>query len=166
MPGWGIGLIIGGVVLAVLLVVGVVTAVLAPALGRAKGLAQRSVCMSNLRMIGRSIQVYETEFNAMPPDMDTLIRHVLGQAQPFKCPSCRSNRKSDYFVHLPTTIKPPPHPQIMIACDRKDNHRDGWRNVLFYDGHIEPMKEAQFESELKLPRNAAFAKAMNKAQGG
>ena len=67
--------------------------------------------------------------------------------------------------NLPATINPPPDPQIMIVCDRKGNHPDGRRNVLFYDLSVRPMKKAQFESELKLPRNAAFAKALAKAEG-
>jgi hypothetical protein len=50
------------------------------------------------------------------------------------------------------------------GLDLKGNHEQ-IRCVLFKDGSVTSMTEAEFQAALKLPRNAAFAAALKKAGG-
>ena len=125
-------------------------------------LRARSNCGANLNQIGKQLIVYTTEYEEIPPDIDTLIRHGMSEAV-LKCPSADGNRKSDYFFHFPG--EEPDVGSTLVACDYRGNHRDG-RNVLTYQGSVRFYKgEAAFQAELAQPYNADFAKALRQVEG-
>ena len=163
-PGKGMaitGLVLGGV--APTMTTALLVAILLPALGRAMELARRSVCAANLSSIGKAVLIYQAEHEAMPPDMETLIRSGTSP-KAFDCPSADKGRASDYFLLLPKAGAQPDPSETIIACDYKGNHSEG-RNVLYLDGHVAWLSESAFQQELAKPSNAAFAAALKKAEG-
>jgi len=53
--------------LVVLAVIGVLIAVIIPAIARARGTAQRTACLNNLKNIGLALHNYHSTFNVFPP---------------------------------------------------------------------------------------------------
>jgi len=157
----GKGMAIAGLILPFVITPLLLVAILMPALNRAQVLAKRSACGANLNSIGKQILIYQTEFEQMPPDIDTLI--ALGASEKmFQCPSASGKRRCDYFIHF--SKEEPDVGSAIIACDYRGNHRDG-RNVLAWQGSLRWLSEAAFQAELAKPWNAEFAKALRAAEG-
>jgi prepilin-type N-terminal cleavage/methylation domain-containing protein/prepilin-type processing-associated H-X9-DG protein len=86
--------------LVVIAVIGILAALLLPTLGRAKEEARATACLSNLRQIGVSLQLYvQDNDNRMPemydaplsgpdpnrPAMDVVLSNYLGARQVLRC---------------------------------------------------------------------------------
>jgi len=78
-----------------------------------------------------------------------------------QCPWAEGNREFDYFYLPPAPMAP--H-DTLVACDYGDNHNN-YQNVLFEDGSVRPMNDTEFAEELAKPHNAAFAAALQQAEG-
>ena len=126
----------------------------------ARGKAKQSICAANLNIIGKGLHIYLAEFDQVPPEIWTLTQYGTSP-QAFKCPSASSGRRSDYFFLLPPMDVPG---TTIIACDYRGNHKDG-RNILTFQATVKWLSEADFQAELALPENAAFAKALRQAEG-
>ena len=128
----------------------------------AKGKAQMTVCQSNLNNITKAYHMYFAEYDAAPPDTDALMSLELGMPGVFKCPCAESGRACDYF-YLPAGAAA--EGTTIIACDYRGNHPDGSRSVLTHMGTVRLLTQAQFQAELALAENVAFAAALKKAEG-
>ena len=81
--------------LVVVAVIAILAAILLPALGRAREMARRSVCLSNLRQIGTAMHMYAAEWDDMLPTESTITIATLRLLEPqmgnipdvFICPS-------------------------------------------------------------------------------
>ena len=78
-------------------IIAVLAGLLLPALGRAKGLAQRTECMSNLRQIGLATQMYVQDYGGYPPAwqgstcrwMDLIKPYLEKKSYVYRCPCDR-----------------------------------------------------------------------------
>jgi prepilin-type processing-associated H-X9-DG protein len=144
-------------------IIGLLVAVLVPALTTAREQTNRTVCMSNLRSINRTIVLYRSENDGnWPADFQTMIAKYQDSPNLFTCPCVRggsrpAGRTCDYFYFLP---KSDADPQTIVACDYRGNHRDGSRNVFYADGSVRTVSAVAFQAELADPANAAFAAAL------
>lgn len=137
--------------------------ILMPGLGRARELARRARCMTNLSGIGKGIGIYvnTADNDQWPPDLETLIR----QGQPadmFRCPSGHPGRRFGYFYLQPEQES---DGKTIIACDLRGNHGGEVRNYLNASMSVMPATEAEFQILLTHPRNAKFAAALRKVEG-
>jgi prepilin-type processing-associated H-X9-DG protein len=148
------------------LMVPLLAATLVPTLQQANELTNRTVCMSNLHSIGLAMTLYRGANDNRPPaDFQALI----ADGQPpklFVCPSVDpaarpAGQQWDYF-HLPPKDD---NANRIILCEFRANHGGRVRNVLYNDGHVAKMTEAQFQAELARPENADFAAALRKVEG-
>jgi len=137
-------------------------AALMPTLGRAREIAQMSICAAQLNSIGKAYVLCQTDLDRPVQSPSDLVELGLIQWRHLRCPSDRTKRPCSYFMLLPQEEV---DGATIIACDYRDNHpRDG-RNVLTYDGAVRKMSEAEFQAELAKPYNAAFAAALKRAEG-
>ncbi|HET6427147.1 MAG TPA: DUF4190 domain-containing protein [Phycisphaerae bacterium] len=158
----GKGMAIAGLILPFVIVPLFLVAILIPSVSRTQKPGRRSICGANLNSIGKHLIIYTTEYEQIPPDIDTLVRQGLGE-KTLVCPSASAGRKRDYFIHFPK--EEPDLGSAIVACDYRGNHADG-RYVLTYQGSIKFVRgEAAFQAELNQPWNAEFAKALRAAEG-
>jgi len=165
IPGWALALIIGGAVLVVICVIALLVAILMPSLSRAKQLAMTTICQTNLQTIHSGMRMYLAEHDALPPDVDTLVRLNLVSPQALQCRGPGDGPPGRYCVHFPAGEPEKIDGRTLVACDLKGNHPDGMRNVLGYGGRGGYMDSRQFQAELQHPRNAEFAKALREKEG-
>lgn len=77
-------------VLLVAGVLGLLAAIIFPVFGRAREMARRANCVSNLRQIGLAMQMYEQDHNSrLPFRLSTVYPTHLNDARVFLCPSDR-----------------------------------------------------------------------------
>lgn len=149
----------------------VLVTILVPVVMVAMDKSQRTVCQSNVRVIGKSISMYDQDHGKYPPDLGELVSEGLITEGTFRCPGASEGTArslplkdggeitSNYFY------LPPPadaNPKTIILCDYEENHMDG-RTVLYFDGTVQFLKEEVFNRQLDLPQNAAFAEALREA---
>lgn len=95
--------------LVVIAIIAILAAMLLPALGRAKGSAQRIACANNLRQLRLALGVYLTEYEGQMPPRDVLTNHWPTQLLPhyenLKLLSCPSDLEISKTA--PTTNPPP-----------------------------------------------------------
>lgn len=162
----GFGILIGQAIGAVLVTI------LVPVVMMALDSSDRTVCKSNVDMIGRSIRSYRQEHNGKyPADLAELVSEGFLAEKAFRCPSASEGTArslpykyggeiTSYYFYLP----PPAgaHPKTMVLCGYRGNHTDE-RTVLYVDRTVEFLKEEAFNRQLALPFNAAFGEALRKA---
>lgn len=69
--------------LVVIAIIAILAAILFPVFGRAKEAAKKSACLSNLRQIGTSMVLYETDFDDRMPDRRDLKVSLPGGWRPW-----------------------------------------------------------------------------------
>lgn len=134
--------------LVVISTISLLMGILLPALGRAKGQAQRTYCSSNLRQIGVAFQSYlddnrdifplacsdgwaitdANDSDYLPPITKFLIPVLRGESKVFICKAdkasppyyTRTGNTSYYYKGRPQS-PPPPFPSTTTPC----YHRDG-----------------------------------------
>ncbi len=146
------GSAIAGIVLGALglVVLPVLVSILLPTLGRAREIAQMSMCAANLKAVGSGMAIYMTaEDDAAPPNLDVLIDIGAIQQGHLKCPSSKAPAGNCYFYFPPAGAA---LGTTFIMCDLKGNHpRDG-RNVLTYGTSVARFRTvAEFQAALRLP---------------
>jgi len=174
-PGKGMalaGTVLGGIGLVLIPTVALLVLILLPSLGRARELARQAVCMTNLRSVGQAVEMYMHANGGIPPaDPDAMIRASLLEHRHFECPSVGTPGTVDYFYMPPpprrSTFGASSGPPRIVACDLRGNHIGGrnTRSRLLSDTSVEHLEEADFQAELRLPQNAAFAAALRAAEG-
>ena len=113
--------------------------------------------MSNLKQIGIGLHVYSTDNrDTFPKTFGALMPDYVRDRALFECPT--NPGKSAYgYVSGPSSAG---RPTWVIAFDVEENHDFEGRNVLFLDGHVEWMREAQFQATLQKTLNEARAKGI------
>ena len=158
------GLILGGVGLILIPVVALLVGILMPSLGRAREIAQMSMCGANMNGVGMGVIMYQAEHeDAPPPDLQTMIDMGSISKELLTCPSAKGKHPQPHYFYFPPSGSGVPG-TTFIMCDLKGNHpRDG-RNVLTYGASVQKFRtEALFQQALARPENAAFAAALKKA---
>ena len=122
-----------------------------------------SGCTVRLTAIGSAMQMYVSDRDGVfPATLQVLIDEgLLDESEPVVCPSSSPASDGGYFY-----LAPPAGAvgSVVVACDLVDNHEGIGRGVLFSDGEVRWMQEAQFQQMLALPPNAPFAKALAEAE--
>jgi len=160
-----IGLVAGiaGPVFWIVLWIGGLVGIVPRTFMKAKEQANIAVCSGNLNAVAKAIFLYRNDHDdKFPPDTDALVDAGLLLDDAFKCPSAKSTRTCDYFIHFPSSPDAPG--ETIIACDFKGNHGNG-RNVLYLDGRVQLMKEEDFfQAELDETQNAEFKAALTQIE--
>jgi len=142
----------------------------------------RDYCGRHLYGIGKAVLVYAEENDGVfPENLEYLVRKKESKGKQeskpkanypkwsipqvaLQCPAAVVNNTStgkDYFYLPPNKDAPA---ETIIACDYRQNHLGKGRNVLFKDGKVRWYSEEDFQQILSNPCNAAFAKALSKAE--
>lgn len=101
--------------------------------------ARRISCISHLKAIGFSLNLYATENNGYyPPGLETLN---LDNAS-IRCPSNRNNSGfgSNYLYH--GKGKKNTDSLFIIVEDCPENHPGTFRGILYSDGHVEKFRQS------------------------
>lgn len=149
------GLAIAGIVIAVLVVL--VVAVVQPGIPR-RELTRRVSCMARLKQIVLSLHMYSQDHGeAFPGDLRKLYDRYVPDPLLYHCPSTASVESPEgiqmdyeYVGSLASTYPD----DTVLAYDKKGNHGGDGRNVMYLDGHVEWLSEAEFQKELKRSRAA------------
>lgn len=114
---------------------------------RARAAARRAVCASNLRQVGEALARYEADKGGeLPSSLADLYPEYLAAKGALDCPGTEVGTGYLYVTGLKPANVEKPELRI-VAFDRKGNHEDG-RNVLFLDGHVTFLPEADFQQTL------------------
>jgi competence protein ComGC len=155
------GIATGAVLPWIAVMVSLLISILLPALGRSRELAQQVACGANLQGIAMGVEMYRTDHDgASPPDLNALVEAGWVSPDSLHCPSGRTKRGAYFYL-------PPGDdaaPTTLVACDRKGSHADG-RNAASLDGTVQWLTEQEFQQLLAQPENAAFAQALQQAEG-
>ncbi len=160
------GIVVGGFGLLIGQAIGL--AILLPAFSGAVSSAQKAACQANVRMIGRSIDMYKQDHDKYPADLFELVSEDLIPGSTLRCPGASEGtapslplkdgaRISSGYFYLPPAADA--DPRTIVACDFRWNHKDG-RSVLYVDDTVRFLEEEVFLSQLALPHNAALAEAL------
>ena len=146
----GRGFAIAGIVtgaVSLLMVLPLMVAILLPSLSRARELAKRTVCGVNLRAMDASLRSYVEEHDQEPPDISVLIDANSIGSKGLNCPNVD-----------PAISQAPPYVWMRgVDCADADNvvlyeplqnHRGEGGNVLFCDGNVGFVSQADWEQVL------------------
>ena len=136
----------------ILLVLGIIWLAGAHQVSAARGIARAMLCRNNLAELGLALRMYRDDYNAqLPPSLEPLPRY-LGRDFLFTCPTDSMARNGGYaYLYLPVKD---PKPSDMVCWDPVPHvTRHGilrylsttQRNVLFADGHVNTVSEAEFQ---------------------
>ncbi len=104
--------------------------ILLPALGKSRARARDAVSMTNLRVIGMAVVMYQAENNgAAPADLDVLVREGLLRAKSLVSPS--TGRRYEY-IPLPEGAGD----GMIIAYENPIGRHGGQTPVVFGGGHV------------------------------
>ena len=128
---------------------GLAVSILMPALSKARQQAKEIVCATQLRQIGLGIIMYQSDNNGKsPPNLEVLIKGYDLTPEMFVCPSSGDKEGQCSYVYRGADLNETAKPQMVVAYDKKGNHRSGKRNVLFVDGHVQAMTENRFQKAI------------------
>lgn len=126
---------------------GFMAALALPALNQAREKARSVNCMDHLKQIGLACHLYADQHgDKFPESLDELVSNQLLSSNVLHCPSARSEPEVSYVYCRGLT---PKNIYRILAFDIDGNHRNGGRNVLFCDGHVEWMTDAKFRPLLQ-----------------
>lgn len=110
------------------------------------------ICQSNVRRIGRALDAYaEDHQGRLPPTLIELHPKYLRDTWDLDC--APPEQKGYVYVPGLDTRRFPTPEEIMVVFDRYGNHEDG-RTVLFMDGAVTFMTEAELQQALAKQPNA------------
>jgi len=154
----GLGLAIAGIALPVALVpvVFMLLAILMPALGRAKMVAERVVCGTNMKDLSSAIMVYQYDYDDKYPTgsqwNDLLMTHADVGEKSYICPSAQRTQpgRCHYALNANALRLGSSAPADMVLMFESkpgwnqaggpellaDHHQGEGGNFLFVDGHV------------------------------
>jgi len=158
----GKGLAIAGIAAPAILlpVCLMLLAIMMPALGKARGVAQRIVCETNLKGISNAMEVYAFDNDGKYPTAskwcDLLVEHAEIRDRSFICPEAGIDGPSHYVINANAERLGKDAPPRMVLVFETDipgwnlvggiemlktaNHQGDGCNVLFVNGHVEFVK--------------------------
>jgi len=150
MRNTGRGLAIGGIctgAASLLIVIPLMIAILLPSLSRAKELAKRAQCASNLMQIGSALAVYSNSNRGELPESTEVWQQRLGASAPlgpmtFVCPSDIGVTCS--YRYVPGRKMDGSSTTIIVYEDPAIHNSEGG-NVLFADGHVDFIRAARLQ---------------------
>ena len=115
-------------------------------LDRAHEKARHANCMSNVKQIGLACAMYADQHNGnLPRSLDDLKPYATS-TKVFFCPQVVGTNQSSYesrgftnnysYEFVGVTNKWLDNPDLIILREIEPRH-NGWRTVLFNDGHVE-----------------------------
>jgi len=129
--------------------------------------ARKAACKNNLKMIGLALHIYSTDHDEYFPQgktAATVIEELVAgdylpaDSEVFICPAAAGDHEawertkkisaatvSYRWVPGLNVISPP---DFIIMYDKSLEHHGNGRNVLFVDGHVEWMREEDFQKRL------------------
>jgi prepilin-type processing-associated H-X9-DG protein len=103
--------------------------------------------MTYLKRIGLARHLYaDSHGDKFPESLDDLVSGQLLSSNVLHCPSAPNARDVSYVYCRGLT---PKNIYRVLAFDADGNHRNGGRNVLFCDGHVEWMTDTKFRPLLQ-----------------
>lgn len=149
-----VALVLAGLTFVLLPIFALMLGILLPALGRAREIAQRSVCAAQLNDIGKAMYSYSVaNDDQFPTHLELLITDGWITPGLVVCPSSGTmhddfrassgtqtpdDRVADYSSYI--YIRPPEgaavSPDQVMVFDRPDNHHGDGMNILYGDMHV------------------------------
>ena len=122
-------------------------------LARARAAARKAACMSNLKQIGLGIHMYaQGNEEKLPEKIEDLVPSYIVDAKVLWCPDSKKKqegKETNYILNKEvTSIGERPGTPLAWDDPEEDRHK-GSLNVLFLDGHVEPMPAAKLQALLK-----------------
>ncbi len=151
----GRGMAIAGTVLGGINVLGsvgylaLVVSIMIPSLSRAREMANRVKCASNMRQIGQAMLLYANQNKgAYPPDLTTLAKaDGTLSTNMFVCPSGNDTPAPDWahlasgghlsYIYVGNGMNTAAVPNAVLLYENPAEHGGDGMNVLFGDGHVE-----------------------------
>ncbi len=120
-------------------------AILMPALSKSKMIAKQIQCASQLNGIGKACYMYMGDFKGkMPPNLEVLVELMDIHPKMFVCPGSGDKVGQNSYVYRGVDLNDSSRANMVVAYDKKGNHSDGTRNVLFMDSHVKKYAAEQF----------------------
>lgn len=105
--------------------------------------SERMACATNMSGIGKGILIYANDYeDQLPPNLNTLIEKC---EMPEKGLICPGSGLKDSYGYCGGGLDVSCEPTVILAYDKKGNHPEPYRNVLFLDSHVEWIPEAKFQ---------------------
>ena len=132
---------------------GLVAGIMMPALVRARSQARTVVCKNNLRQIGLACSTYANEHGSMAPQrLEDLFGQQIRAKKILVCPEdkrpLRISEGLECSYRYVGQLSPKIGPGVIVAYDKRGNHRDG-RNVLLFSGQVMWAPERLFAARLQ-----------------
>ncbi|MCH8968537.1 MAG: DUF4190 domain-containing protein [Planctomycetes bacterium] len=142
------GIVTGAVsLLSSIMVVPIMISILLPSLSQARELAKRTVCGVNLRAMDASLRSYVEEHDQEPPDISVLIDANSIGSKGLNCPSVdRVISQTPPYIWIRGADCT--NAENVVLYEPLQNHRGEGGNVLFCDGHVEFVSQADWEQVL------------------
>ncbi|MCK4400959.1 DUF1559 domain-containing protein [bacterium] len=146
--GKGIGVIIVTcILLGVLFIGGMFAGMMIPALSRAREMARRTKCISNLKQIGLGLHMYaQDNEEKFPNTLSALYPKYISTLDIFKCPAQKEKIKTKADIDTKAGYKyisglSEDSPSSAVVAHTKKGYFKRGRNVLYVDGHVEWKKK-------------------------
>ena len=115
--------------------------------------AQQMTCGTNVSGMGKAILLYSNDHHdQLPPSLDILKdpdRMPENCAMPEKGLICPSVGTKNSYGYCGDGLDAGSGFDLMIVYDKKGNHPESYRNVLFLDSHVEWVTEERFQELAK-----------------
>ncbi len=116
---------------------------------KALAFADQMTCGTNVADMGKACLIYANDHDdQLPPDLDTLMnvaKMPKNSAMPPKGLICPATGLKGSYGYCADGLDCSCEPTVIVAYDKKGNHPEGYRNVLFLDSHVEWVTEARFQ---------------------
>jgi prepilin-type processing-associated H-X9-DG protein len=117
---------------------------------KALAFTEQMTCGTNVSGMGKACLIYANDHDdQLPPDLDTLMdvaRMPKNCAMPQKGLICPATGTKGSYGYCADGLDCSCEPTLIVAYDKKGNHPEGYRNVLFLDTHVEWITEARFQA--------------------
>jgi hypothetical protein len=145
----GKGLAIAGIITSGLSIL-LSLSILLPALDRARELAKRVQCASQLHSIGIAINLYQNENRDQnPPNLKLLTTTEDLDPKMLICPSSDDEVGEVSYVYRGEDLDASAPAFMIIAYDKYENHQGEARNVLFADFVAKKYDDDDFRDSLR-----------------
>ncbi|MBN1764599.1 MAG: hypothetical protein JW860_05025 [Sedimentisphaerales bacterium] len=116
-----------------------------PSIQRARQQAQKVICANQLKSLGMAVMIYKNDHKDMnPPNLEGLVEKADVTPEMLQCPQSR-----DLYVYRGADLEDNACAEMILAYDKLSYHNNQGRNVLWADGHVEWMREEDFQKAIE-----------------